>query len=470
LRCRPRWYVDPPGVAARRYGLTRNERFNADVYLPWPLRRIRGVPFAVTNATTSLFFLGFFFATFLAAGLLAGDLIDPTGIVLFLVLTLTAAILRLGLFSRDTVVKLLMGTIMSDEGAKALISKVVKREEATSQVSFAGPGSTLGTHPGRTKHGRRVREEANGEEKLHPHGSMRVSSLGIKTSKSGVGLAAMRFRPPDTLRTSREKSVGFFQPGLYKPFAGQMHSVQEGAPGSESTLVQRMEAVQMTVSSSRNDIPPPIVIPRYHVVTVIFSDIVGFTKLSSNANSDSCFQVLHEYFNKLDNLLGTFGVFKYQTIGDAYLAVVNYDGTSPESQAARALEYAWAMVQVAGSVAVPSSDRDDEAVCTKGEETLQIRVGLHSGPLSASVLGAERPALTLIGDTLNTGSRMESNSRPGHVRMSATTFDLLPAAVQQLGCLEREEIQAKGKGEMVTYILDCNDGEKWARVCDVLDD
>ena len=79
-------------------------------------------------------------------------------------------------------------------------------------------------------------------------------------------------------------------------------------------------------------------------------------------------------------------------------------------------------------------------------------MGVHTGPLAASTLGFKRNCLTLVGDPLNTASRMESSSRPGHIRMSAATYWRLPSHVRQ--CFQLETIDVKGKGPMDTYIAD----------------
>ena len=461
--------MDPCTSPASQEGCpcSNEDRFNADLYLPWPLNRLTGKPFAITNATSSVFLLGFLLAAFLAAGQLGPERsADPTGIVLFLILTMSCTVLRIGLFARDTATRLLLTTIMSDEGARALIAGVV-RGRGTGSVALGRQGG-LG------------HRRSSGFLGVPGH-RRSVGGLPIGGRWSEAGKAGGMKPIAGRMSSWRETSRAF--PGSAK--VGPAPATVEGVTGKDvsqasgetyprtQTMVRRESLLDDVVrGSERGGMSAPRIIPRNHTVTVIFSDIVGFTSISSTRSPVTVFRTLHEYFNKLDRLLPAYGVFKYQTVGDAYVAVANYHGECPESQAQRALEFGRAMVKVASSCMVGSdgdlsqgSDDEGDSGRWPCREPLRIRVGLHSGPLHACVLGSERPALTLIGDTLNTGSRMESSSRPGHLRMSATTFNMLPTAMQELGCLEREVIRPKGKGEMETFIFDCEDDAKWTHLC-----
>jgi class 3 adenylate cyclase len=91
-------------------------------------------------------------------------------------------------------------------------------------------------------------------------------------------------------------------------------------------------------------------------------------------------------------------------------------------------------------------DTDDPA---KG--FVQIRVGFHSGPIVADVVGSRSPKYTLFGDTVNTASRMESNSLPGRIQVSARTADIIKVEDPSLPLVARGKIHVKGKGEMFTY-------------------
>ena len=113
-----------------------------------------------------------------------------------------------------------------------------------------------------------------------------------------------------------------------------------------------------------------------------------------------------------------------------------------------AFNFAYTMVRIAASCQLPS-----DLGTNAGK--MEIRVGMHRGPVAACVLGKERAALTFVGDTMNTAWRMESNSEPGCVRMSDETFDMLHPDMQMPPGLRRQEIQVKGEGTFATYILDC---------------
>jgi len=150
------------------------------------------------------------------------------------------------------------------------------------------------------------------------------------------------------------------------------------------------------------------------------------------------------FFNKLDLALPICRCFKYQTIGDAYVAIANYEGDMTAKQHSVAgLQFAYCMFEAAATLINPRP----------GGGPVHVRVGIHTGPLAACVLGIERPALTLIGDTVNTASRMESNSAAGHVRLSEETFSSLPRDVVCSLKYTREELTIKGKGMMNTYLV-----------------
>jgi len=556
---------------------------------------------------------------------------DPTGVISFLALVLGIALLRMGLFARDVSMRLLVTSIMSTDGAKALIAKMLSRRPTRNGRESVGRPSRASIYS--------VREEGRKSTADEPRGSQREKNLGplagvlpgranrqsgqrsgshasVAPAVQGIDLQGAGDRqssggrrvgarvergpsqrsqksqqsqksppldrvletttPPWHMGMSRISKDGAVHPlpgssggrrssllarshdqSISRPEASKpgksgnsvnlesMHTVTlrrgayqagpasgrekegerelsggdrsqqpEWRPGnsrvSRFSMAERREraplldererltnefdltlglgqaararesAIAQVTGMTRAELPEAMEIPRCNVVTVIFSDIVGFTTLSAKHPPSQMFGMLHEYFNKLDLLLPEFGVFKYQTVGDAYVAVVNFDGKSEGAEHAQvALEYARAMVRVAQSVLMPGDEGDERETWTGvpggapvegGHEVhgaprgMQIRVGVHSGPLAASVLGSERPALTLIGDTLNTGSRMESTSRPGHVRLSPSTFDLLPDSLKSTDAFQKEELDIKGKGLMDTYIIDCNDDDAWNRL------
>ena len=174
-------------------------------------------------------------------------------------------------------------------------------------------------------------------------------------------------------------------------------------------------------------------------VTVLFADIVGFTPLSASKTPQALVELLNRIFSEFDALTDAHGLEKIKTIGDAYMAVAGLPEPWPD-HAPRAARMALAMLDVTARVAAETGEK------------LALRIGLHSGPVVAGVIGRRKFTYDLWGDTVNTASRMESHGVPGAIHCSETTGMLLQGAfpLQARGAME-----IKGKGEMNTFLL-CN--------------
>ena len=188
---------------------------------------------------------------------------------------------------------------------------------------------------------------------------------------------------------------------------------------------------------------------RKEAITMYFSDVVGFTDISSAMPAEKVSDMLDRLYLRLDELADRLGVYKVETIGDAYLCATNILSDQAGSHAAIMARFALEALRAAAATSV---DPDDPS---KG--CVRIRIGLNSGPCMASVVGRKNPKYTLFGDTINVASRMETSSRPGRVQCTARTAELIreqdPGAVR---LQRRGLISVKGKqGLMETYwVLD----------------
>jgi len=172
--------------------------------------------------------------------------------------------------------------------------------------------------------------------------------------------------------------------------------------------------------------------------TVLFSDLVGFTKVSARVTAEELVSRLNELFQAFDSLAEDHGVEKIKTIGDAYMVA----GGLPIPQPDHAERIANMALDMLGAV---------EGYNARAEEPFEIRIGIHTGPVVAGVIGSAKFAYDLWGDTVNTASRMESNSLPGRIQVSEATHDLLRARYR---FESRGTIEVKGKGQMKTYFLE----------------
>ncbi|KAG5260647.1 hypothetical protein AALO_G00294890 [Alosa alosa] len=187
----------------------------------------------------------------------------------------------------------------------------------------------------------------------------------------------------------------------------------------------------------------PAAAQSYVTATVFFSDIVGFTHLSSSSTPYQVVDFLNKLYTTFDDIIDNYDVYKVETIGDAYMVVSGVPLKNGIRHASEIASMALDLVSVCRSFRIPH----------KPNSQLEIRAGIHSGPVVAGVVGTKMPRYCLFGDTVNTASRMESTSEAMKIQCSSTTYYLLEEiGGYLLHC--RGVLQVKGKGDMVTYWLD----------------
>lgn len=174
---------------------------------------------------------------------------------------------------------------------------------------------------------------------------------------------------------------------------------------------------------------------RFDDATVLFADIVNFTTLAERVPPGELVRLLDSVFTAFDALADAHGLEKIKTIGDAYMVA----GGIPQARADHARAVALMALQMPGALAA-----------IPGADGLQVRIGVHCGPVVAGVIGRRKFAYDLWGDTVNTASRMESHGVPGRVHVSAALRDALQA---EFAFEPRGPVALKGKGEQDTYFL-----------------
>jgi guanylate cyclase len=173
-------------------------------------------------------------------------------------------------------------------------------------------------------------------------------------------------------------------------------------------------------------------------VTVVFADICGFTPLAARMSPTEIVELLDTIFTAFDGLAAEHGVEKIKTIGDAYMAVAG----APERTGDHALRAARLALAMRAYVKRLAAERGI---------ALSMRIGLHTGEVVAGVIGIQRFAYDLWGDTVNTASRMESHGEPDEIQLTAATREAIGDA---FAIRERGPIEVKGRGTIVTYWLD----------------
>ncbi len=172
-------------------------------------------------------------------------------------------------------------------------------------------------------------------------------------------------------------------------------------------------------------------------VTILFADIVGFTKMTASMPPAELVDLLSQLFSRFDGLADQLGLEKIKTIGDGYMVV----GGAPVSRD----DHATVIAQLALGM-----QRELAAFNEQTGKSLQMRIGISSGPVVAGVIGTSKFAYDIWGDPVNMASRMEKTGLPGTIQVSEATYQLLKAnhILESRGLIE-----IKGKGEVNTYLL-----------------
>jgi len=180
-----------------------------------------------------------------------------------------------------------------------------------------------------------------------------------------------------------------------------------------------------------------VIADHFDSATVMFADIVGFTALSEKVTPTELVNRLNRLFCAFDDLADKHGLEKIKTIGDAYMVA----GGLPELQDSHARDVSSMALDMLESVAKYNQTT---------QQTLDIRIGIHTGPTVAGVIGIKKFVYDIWGDTVNTASRMESSGLPGRIQLSAQAAALIE---DYFIVEERGTIEVKGKGNMKTYWL-----------------
>jgi len=176
---------------------------------------------------------------------------------------------------------------------------------------------------------------------------------------------------------------------------------------------------------------------QFTEVTMLFSDVVGFTAMSSRISAEQLVERLGDIFQRFDAVAADCGVEKIKTIGDAYFAVAGV----PEAKA----DHAERVVELALGMRRALNEFNSRA-----DDSVEIRIGINTGPVVAGVIGTTKFAYDLWGDAVNVASRMESTGVPGRIQVSPSTYAKLR---EKYEFETRGEIEVKGKGKMQTYLL-----------------
>ncbi|KAH8357811.1 hypothetical protein KR200_009768 [Drosophila serrata] len=185
----------------------------------------------------------------------------------------------------------------------------------------------------------------------------------------------------------------------------------------------------------------------YEAVTIYFSDIVGFTEIAADCTPLEVVTFLNSIYRVFDERIECYDVYKVETIGDSYMVASGLPVKNGNKHISEIATMALDLLDASSVFRIPRA----------GDEFVQIRCGVHTGPVVAGIVGTKMPRYCLFGDTVNTASRMESTGEAQKIHITEEMHDSL----QQVGGFRTEHrglIDVKGKGLMSTYWLTCKDG------------
>lgn len=182
--------------------------------------------------------------------------------------------------------------------------------------------------------------------------------------------------------------------------------------------------------------------PRYYEsVSVLFTDFKGFTTIADSLSPQEVVAELSEIFTTFDNIMEKYGLEKIKTIGDAYMVA----GGIPLVTHDHPVKMVKAAIEIGHYMRHNNLQRK-----MKGSQTWEIRIGIHTGPIVAGVVGRKKYAYDIWGSTVNIASRMESNGEPGQINISAATYELVK---HQFDCEYRGKVHAKNVGDIDMYFV-----------------
>ena len=231
------------------------------------------------------------------------------------------------------------------------------------------------------------------------------------------------------------RSMKKYQIELEKKVEERTHDLKLEKEKSEGLLLNILPA---DVAQELTEHPSQTIAKQYSNVTVLFTDIVGFTKMSDKMTAEEVVTMLNKMISLFDARARQEGIEKIKTIGDAYMAATGFDDRTDNEGALRMVHFAQGLMDDVYRFNQTSSVK------------IQIRLGINTGNLVAGVIGTMKFIYDIWGDTVNVASRMESTGEPMKIHVTEATYQ---QTKDKFNYSEGIEVEVKGKGKMKTYFL-----------------
>lgn len=181
---------------------------------------------------------------------------------------------------------------------------------------------------------------------------------------------------------------------------------------------------------------------RYESVSVLFTDFKGFTRIAERLSTEELVNEVDFCFRTFDEIIKKYGIEKIKTIGDAYLCVAGLPTVSTD----HADKIVMAAIEMRDFMVNLKNKR-----MSQNKPYFEMRLGIHTGPVVAGIVGSDKFAYDIWGDTVNTASHMESSGEHSKINISGYTFKKLK---QSFNCTYRGKVEAKNKGEIDMYFAE----------------
>jgi class 3 adenylate cyclase len=180
----------------------------------------------------------------------------------------------------------------------------------------------------------------------------------------------------------------------------------------------------------------------YSMVTVMFTDFKDFTQVSEKESAELLVAEIDYCFSAFDHIIQKYNIEKIKTVGDAYMCAAGL----PALNYTHAKDTVNAAIEIRDFMFSRKTEKE-----SRGEIPFEIRIGIHTGPVVAGIVGVKKFAYDIWGDTVNIASRMESSCEAGKVNISGATYELVK---EGFSCTYRGKVQAKNKGDVDMYFVE----------------
>lgn len=274
-------------------------------------------------------------------------------------------------------------------------------------------------------------------EKVVQHANDENSDLEGQMTLSAVELAVALVIVPIVVILVRNiiKRIHKFSSELKE----KTSELEEERKRTEELLYQLLpKTVARKLMQEGNALPE-----AFHSVTIMFSDVVGFTSISSHSTPMQVISMLNKLYLTIDGQLENFDVYKVETIGDGYMVASGLPNRNGERHVEEIAKLSLDLLKTVGEMEIPHLK----------QEKMRVRIGFNTGPCVAGVVGVRMPRYCVFGDTVNTASRMESTGLPLRVQVTESSAFMLRKRDGYI-LTERGNVDVKGKGQMRTFWLD----------------